>query len=170
MAITSGPSFQLVLEELFLAPVRHTELLPSLLPIILGALVIELYFGKYTNEQLGWNTSVGNAVIWMTTGANLLINSSLEPIEQKAAFFLIGVGGIVGYMDFFHKWSEGVAFIISSSGIVYSLAYVTVVIVQTDIPINSTSLKAAGAFIIGINFLFKIIQSIETSRDDFSIN
>ncbi len=164
--ITGGITTRQVLEELVLAPLKHPELLPSLTPIILGAIIIELYFGRYSQEQLGWNTSVGNSIIWIATGVNLLINSSLEPVERNAAFFLIAVGGLVGYMDFFHKWSSTVAFMVSSAGIVYSLAYITVVLVKTGIPINNTSIKASLIFLVAVNIVFKVMQMFETSADN----
>lgn len=164
--ITGGTTTRHVLEELVFAPVRHPEMLPSLIPIILGAVVIELYFGKYSQEELGWNTSVGNSIIWIATGVNLLINSSLEAVERNAALFLIIVGAGLGYMNFFHKWSSTVAFVVSSAGIVYSLAYIIVVLVKTGIPINSTSMKASLIFLVGVNIAFKIIQSFETPADN----
>lgn len=154
-----------VLEEFVYAPVRYPELLPSLLPLILGAIVIELYFGKYKREALGWNTAVGNAIIWVTTGVTLIITSNLDSMERQAAYALIGVGGLVGYMDFFHKWPDWMAFLVSSSGIVYSLAYIIVVMIKTGIPLNDTSIKAGAMFFIGVNLVFKFIQGFETPRD-----
>ncbi|MFB6192712.1 MAG: hypothetical protein ABEK00_00500 [Candidatus Nanohaloarchaea archaeon] len=172
MPITGGATILYALEKFIYTPVRRPELLPSLLPIILGALVIEMYFGKFTEEELGWNTSVGNAVIWVTTGANLLINSAVGGMERKAAYFLIGVGSLVGYMDFYHKWPDTVAFLISSSGIVYTLAYITVIFVKTDLTINSQTLKAAVLFFVAVQVGFKILQGFEKTedagQDDFS--
>ncbi|MCJ7429449.1 MAG: hypothetical protein MUP66_03600, partial [Candidatus Nanohaloarchaeota archaeon QJJ-5] len=49
-------------------PFEYPDLLPSLTPIIVGMLVLELYFGRYTHEELGWNTAVGNATMLVTTG------------------------------------------------------------------------------------------------------
>jgi len=159
-----------VLYRLVLAPVEHPELLPSLLPLIFGAVIIELYFGKHTTEELGWNSSVGNAAIWATTGINLIITSSLGAKERFASYFLVGVGGLIGYMNFYHKWSDSIAFIISSSGLVYSMAYVTVVVVKTSLPVNDTVLKASVIFIIGTNVVFKLIQGFEKpAQDNFGL-
>lgn len=156
------------LTEFVYAPVNHPDLLPSLIPLILGAVVIELYFGKYEQEELGWNSSVGNSIIWFATGLTLLLTQELNVLERYATYFLLGVGGVVGYMDFFHKWSSTVAFLISSSGIVYSLAYVTVVFVRTDMAINPVTLKGAALFFLGVNILFKVIQGFERpARDNF---
>lgn len=166
MSIVYGTSIEKVLEELVLAPVKHPELLPTVLPLIIGAITLEIYFGKHVEENLGWNTSVGNAVLWIATGINLLITSELTATERKITYFIIGLGGFVGYMDFYHKWSDTVAFIVSSAGIVYSLAYVTVVIVKTSLEINQTVIKAGVIFIVGVNILFKIMQQFEAPTKD----
>lgn len=165
MSIIQGTTIESSLEQLVMAPLNHPELLPNLLPLILGALVIELYFGKYEQEELGWNTSVGNSVIWVTTGISLLMTAEPTGIERQATFFLVGLGAVVGYMNFFHKWSSTVAFVVSSAGLIYSLAYVLVVVVKTGMTVNETVLQAALIFIVGVNIVFKIIQSFETPRD-----
>jgi hypothetical protein len=166
MHSTSSATVENYFREIALTPLNHTELLPTLLPLILGAIVIELYFGKHTQEELGWNTAVGNAIIWITTGITLLMTTPLSPGERTATYALIGAGGFVAYMDFFHEWSSQLAFRISSSAIVYTLAYVLVVMVKTSIPVTETSLKAAGAFVIASNIGFKILQMMETPAND----
>ena len=154
-----------VVKEFALAPVRHPEILPTVLPLIVGAVVIELYFGKHQSEDLGWNTSVGNAIVWVTTGLVMYLNSDLTTNETYATMGLVGLGLGVAYLDFYHKWSSTVAFVASSSGLVYSLAYVFVVAVNTDMTLNSTTLKGAGVFLAGVMIVFKIIQSFETPVD-----
>lgn len=149
-----------------LAPLRFPEIIPSILPLVIGAIVLELYFGKHVEESLGWNTSVGNAVIWVTTGLNLLLTSQLSVMERYVSYFIIGLGSLVAYLDFYHKWSDTVAFIISSSGLVYSIAYVTVVTVKTDVTVTPKVLKAGLLFVIGVNIFFQIMQQFEQPVDD----
>ena len=163
--ITNNLTVEETLETIVFAPIRQPELLPTVLPLVVGALVIEMYFGKYTTEELGWNTSVGNAVIWATTGITLLMTTEMTQQEKFAAYGLIGVGGFIGYLDFYHKWSDTIAFVVSSSGIVYTLAYVAVILIKTSLPVNMTTAKAAGIFIVAVNIGFKIMQGMETPRD-----
>lgn len=166
MSHLTAQSIEDIVKEFALAPVNHPELLPNLLPLIVGAVIIELYFGKHTQEELGWNTSVGNAIIWATTGVTLLLTSDLTGSERLITYFIIGLGAFVGYMNFYHKWDDTVAFIISSAGIVYSLTYVIVIIVKTDLEISEPVIKAALAFIVGVNIIFKAMQSFEKPADD----
>ncbi len=159
------------MEEITLAPVNSPEILPTVLPLVLGWFIIELYFGKHENEKLGWNTSVGNAVLWIATGTNLLITGQIDTVlERNAAYLLIISGVFVGYMDFYHKWSPEVAYRISSVDVIYPLAYVTAVIVKTDMPVNETVLKASGLFVIGSIIAFRAVRMMETpARDSFSL-
>lgn len=151
-------------------PMDNQEMLPTLLPLIAGAVIMELYFGKHKQESLGWNTSVANAAIWMTTGATMLITETgLSQPELYAVYALIGVGGFVTFMDFFHIWPSTVAFIVSSSAMVYTLAYTLVVVIRSGFPIDQTTLKSAAVFFIGVNVTFKVIQAFETD-DDSNIN
>lgn len=154
--------------EIARAPMDSPELLPSVLPLILGAVIIELYFGKHEKEVLGWNTSVGNAVIWVSTGLNLVITGVLDTgVERAVSYLILLSGSFTAYMDFFHKWSAAAAFRASSPDIIYPLAYVTVVVVKTDMPITLATLKAAAGFVIGITAVFAVVKwFIPPARDD----
>ena len=168
--ITGDYTVNNALETFALAPIRQTELLPTVLPLIIGVVVIELYFGKHTNEELGWNTAVGNSISWMSTGLMLLITTETTQQERLATYGIIGAGALLAYLDFYHKLSDTVAFIVSSSGIVYTLAYISVIMIKTSMPVNTTTLKAAGIFVISVNIGFKIIQSLETPQDSYALN
>lgn len=165
MHLTSE-GLQPVVEQLFLAPAQHPEILPTVLPLIIGAVGIELYFGKHPKEKLGWNSSVGNAIIWTATGLSLLVTSQLTGSERQAVYGLMVLGGFVGYMNFYHRWPPSVAYLVSSSGIVYSLAYVLVVIVKTDLTFSRTVLEASIIFVIAVNMIFKLLQGFETPAQD----
>lgn len=161
-----GTTIRSVIEDLALAPVKHPEILPSVLPLILGAVVIELYFGRHSNESLGWNTSVGNAIIWIATGATLFVTHDLTTMEQNVVFGLIGAGVFLALMDFYHLWPSRIAFMVSSAGVIYTLAYITVVWVKTDMVFDETVVKGAAIFFVGINIIFKVVQLFEPSSND----
>jgi len=164
--LTSQSTLQEVVREFVLAPMRYPEILPTVLPIIVGAVVIELYFGKHSNEELGWNTSVGNAIVWVTTGLVMYLTTDLGTQEKYATAGLIALGLGVSYLNFYHKWSSTVAFVASSSGIVYTLTYIFVVVVKTDMQLNSIVFKGAGIFLAGVIVAFKLIKSLETPAND----
>ncbi|MFB6159353.1 MAG: hypothetical protein ABEJ95_06915 [Candidatus Nanohalobium sp.] len=166
--ITNEQTIRSTFETLALTPFERPELLPTVLPLIVGALVIEIYFGKYSKEELGWNTSVGNAIIWTTTGLTMLLTTHMTPQERYAAYFLIGVGAFLGYMNFYHRWPDTVAFIVSSSGVVYTLAYISIILVKTSTPVNTTTVKASLLFFVVTNIGFRVLKGMETPRDRFA--
>ena len=170
MHLTNSETVLSVFEQIVIAPLNHPEIVPQVAPLAIGAVVLELYFGKHTSEELGWNTSVGNAVLWISTGVTLLLSSGMTPRERIATYSLIGVGGLVAYMNFYHRWSENIAFRISSSGIVYTLAYLLVVAVKTDLPLNSTGLKASGLFMAAALTVFAVMRDFEYSKPETSLN
>jgi len=165
---TESQALTEVIEMFVLTPFENPEIVPTILPLVAGAVVIELYFGKHKTEELGWNTSVGNAVIWVSTGATLYMTETLSTPELYATGSLIGLGLLVGYMDFFHKWSETMAFMVSSAGVVYTLAYMLVVLVKTDLSWTQDTLEASAIFFIGTNVVFKIVQMLEVDQRENS--
>lgn len=158
-------------EQIFLAPFNTPEMVPTLLPLILGGVVLELYFGKHKTESLGWNSSVSNSVIWISTGLTLLITTEITTgLERTVTYFLIGIGLLTGYLNFFHKWSSTVAFLASSSGMVYSLAYVAVVMIKSGMPVNSITVQSAIISLTVIAVAFQVIKFLEPpAKDDFAV-
>jgi hypothetical protein len=150
--------------DLVLAPLNYPDIIPFVLPLIVGAVVMELYFGKHENEELGWNTSVGNAVIWFTTGATIYLTTELSQNETIAIGALMSAGVLMGYLNFYHKWRPGAAFRISSSGFIYTGAYIISVLTKTSIPVNTLTAKASGTFVISTIAGFKLLQSFETPQ------
>jgi hypothetical protein len=167
---TEISTIQQGVEHLFLAPLNYPEIVPTVLPLIVGAVIIELYFGKHPEERLGWNTSVGNAVIWSVISLNLLLTAELSVIERQAVYGFMVAGAFVTYMDFYHKWPPIIAYTVSSAGIVYSLAYILVVMVETDLAFTQTGIKSAVVFFIAVNMGFKLVQGFEKpAQNDFGI-
>lgn len=171
--ISADPSIAGYVEQLVKAPLEHPEILPSALPLIFAGVALELYFGKHKDESLGWNSSLANSVIWITTGITLLISGEITDVMHRyVSYFLIGLGTVTGYFDFYHKWPKEVAFVASSAISVYSIAYVTLVMVKTGMPVNATTVKAAGAFVVGITLFFQVVRFFETpaasTRNQFS--
>ena len=164
------PEVQSKVMEFIYAPMNNPDLLTAVTPLILGGFVMDLYFGKHKKESLGWNTSVGNAVLWVATGISMLMSHDLAQPELYAVYGLIGIGSVITFMDFFHIWPSTVAFLISSSAVVYTLAYTLVVIIKAGMGTGRNTLIAAGIFLVGINIVLKLIKGLETNQDDFKTN
>lgn len=163
-AFQTGSLQERILDIIY-APLNNPEIVPTILPLVLGAIVLELYFGKHKGEQLGWNSSVANSVIWISTGLSLHITEVIETTQELyATYFIIVLGIFTSYMNFFHKWRPNVAFFASSVTIVYAIAYLTTVVVKTEIPADDLTLQAGVIIIIGSEIIFKMIKSLETPK------
>jgi len=153
------------LTEIAFAPANYPDLVPVILPLVVGALVIELYFGKHEDEELGWNTSVGNSVLWFSTGLTILLTTELRTNELYAVLGLMGFGALIGYMNFYHKWSPMIAFRASSAGVIYTVAYLITVLTKTPIPVDAVTAQAAAIFMLVSIVLFKLLQRLETPQN-----
>lgn len=152
----------------FREPINNPEILPNVLPLILGLVIMELYFGKHKDESLGWNTAVANSILWISTGFSLYMTSTLGPLQLYLVYGLLGLGVFVAYMDFFHKWPSTVAFVVSSSAMIYTVAYMLVIVVKTGMPMEMLTYQASAIFFIGVNLVFNFIKGFETNADDFT--
>jgi hypothetical protein len=155
--------------EIVTFPLNNPSLIPSLIPVLVGLLVLELYFGRYTKEELGWNTAVGNATMLVTTSLTLIYEEGLLYDIQSSggvvAFTILGVGLLILTLNFYHIWPKMLAFNVSSAFIVYVLVYLTMALTYGDILIDANTIFAGALVFIALFWMFTIIQSIETSAD-----
>lgn len=148
-------------------PFNNPELIPSLIPVFVGFIVLELYFGRYEYEELGWNTAVGNATMLVTTGLTLIYDLQLylDFSSQKSivAYSILTIGLLMLILNFYHLWPKKIAFNISSATVIYLLGYLGISLTYGQIPLDQNTLISAGAFSLSIIILFTIIQKLETT-------
>src|SRR3989344_6799585 len=55
--------------EIIEKPVLQKDILWIIAPLLITLLLIQVYFGRYKNEEIGWNTAFSNSVslVWVTT-------------------------------------------------------------------------------------------------------
>lgn len=151
--------------DVLLFPHLHRDLIPSLIPVIVGLFVLEFYFGRYKQEELGWNTAVGNATMLVTTALTLIYQLELYLVpfsgDALVAFSILGFGGLMLLLNFYHIWPKMIAFNISSAFTVYALVYMTMALTYSDIPIDSNTVAAAGLFFFALAMFFRTVQSMQ---------
>lgn len=145
-------------KEILLAPFAGGEILWIVVPLIFTLLVMETYFGRYARDELGWNTAVGNALVLLFVAMDLfrtLVRQLPEPHTFRAVllhlpegrFILaacVGIGGC--YLiatNFFRILPKEIAFEISSAYPINFIAYATIVLVYTEIPLDWYTLFGA---------------------------
>ena len=174
--------------QLVEAPRENPEMMWILTPLIIMILLMEFYFGRYTGEELGWNTAVGNSMVLIFVAIDLLryvygdqgivrfyeggleglsvINPYLLPLKTLIAVFIGMWGLMLLLMNFFHALPKKVAFFLSSTLPINITAYLGIIIVYSgdkinDIPINLTTIAAAVLLFIVVSLFFKIVHFLE---------
>lgn len=160
--------------ELITAPYHYKEMLWITLPLVIALLLMELYFGRYAKEELGWNTAVGNSLVLIFVTIDLIRH--LTSITTDPSFMNVVFGNfdkiiliaIVAFSslwlltaEFFHFIPKKLAFLISSSLPVNITAYIIIIAVYTAIPLDLTTLIAAIMLFIALMLVFKIIHFFE---------
>ncbi len=180
-----GAAINLVLEksvELLKQLILNTDMLWILLPLLIALFLMELYFGRYKEEELGWNSAVSNSIVLFFVGMNLcsylfsknmlvgLTTVSPELIQVASektfiAFIVILESIFLLVLNFFHLVSKRFAFGISSSLIMNYIGVIGIILVYSNIPIDATIIPAIlFLFIVAVLF-FWIIQSLESKAE-----
>jgi len=129
------------------------DVLWILAPLVLTLVLMEAYFGRYRKEELGWNTAFGNSLILIFISANLvkhIVVNDLwtDPIRAGTVITLLLVGLILTLLDYFHALPESWAFAVSSKFPISFVAFLAILFVYGDIPLDYVTLAAfVGIFI-----------------------
>lgn len=155
------------LQHFVTAPFTTVDMVPALIPIVVGLTVIELYFGRYTAEELGWNSAVANSVLWITTAATLFFKLWRSGGLQRHVLYPVAglavLGVIVVIFNFYHVWPKTVAYTVSSGLVIYTFAYLLIVQVHAPLPLDAATGVATAVFFLAVTLFFTIIHWLEPS-------
>ena len=113
--------------EIFSSPFKDLTILWILIPIILFWFIIEIYFGRYKTEKLGWSTALGNGltIFWVVTiSIRTLFANNFELFSINKLLFIISIAAysaFIIYISFTHRIKGKIFFIFASPTIVYYL-------------------------------------------------
>ena len=161
-----------ILEQPFLG----TDMLWILLPLLATLFLIELYFGRYRKETLGWTSAVGNSLVLFFVAvnlfsylyrSNLLISVSLiDPnmisiavIKSIITFFILLESILLIVLNFFHLMPKNLAFGISSALMINFIGVIAIIHVYSEtLPFDIIALLASLVIFIGLAVVFKGLQ------------
>ena len=159
--------------ELVTAPKQHPEMMWVVTPLVITLFLIQFYFVKYSKEELGWNTAVGNTLvlvfvsldlfrfIYNSTVPSSFLNLLLFPTKTLVAFVVI-MGGLFLFMaDFLHFLPKKVAFFFSSNLPINLVSYLAIVLIYTDMEISKFTLLAALMLFVILYLFFTILRSLQ---------
>ena len=119
-------------KEILSAPFKDLSIWWLLAPIILFWLILEVYFGMYKREKLGWNTALGNGLnlFWIVViSLKALFTQGLKlfSIDKLIVVIIIAVySAFIISVSFTHKLKENIFFLFASPTIVYYLSAIAV--------------------------------------------
>ena len=144
--------------ELLQAPFSHPDMIWMTLPLFVSTLLLQIYFGRYKKENIGWNTALSNSLILFFVGVDsirfLITNFGVSSLfssvllKTMVVVFIVLYGLLLAVFDFFHKLPDKLAFIISSPATVNILAYLNLAIIYSDIPLDFVTILASSLIFI----------------------
>jgi len=130
--------------EILLAPYYFRETLWMVIPILVTMLLMETYFGRYEFEDLGWNSAFGNSLVLIFVSIDLMRHIyNLEgwqglTIITPYTLLVVAVifeGILLTLTSFYHLLPRDFAFNLTSTLPINFIAYLSVILVYTRIPV-----------------------------------
>ncbi len=157
--------------ELVTAPYHHAELLWITIPLFVALVFMDIYFGRYKKEELGWNTAVGNTLalvfvamdlfrqVWERLAEPSFWSLFIGHFRDTLVILVLALGSLWLFIaNFFHVLPKKLAFLISSSLPTTVFAYLGIVIIYTDIPLDKVSFLAALVLFLVLTVTLKLVQ------------
>jgi len=175
------PEFSDRFMQLVTAPWVYKEMLWIILPMVITILVMELYFGVYVSEELGWNSAVANSIFLLFVGIDLFRQILFtSPVFGSIKQTLIIISGIVLFLgvvmlllNFAHALPRNLAFKVSSTLPINLYAYISIILIYTNlphvgqsIPIDALTYQAAFILYCAAMIIFGFIHLLEPHSYD----
>lgn len=117
--------------EIVKSPFKEWSAWWFLAPILILWVILELYFGRYKSETLGWNTALANGItlIWVNIESmRYLFSTHPEPFLLRFVpiILILAYGSFIMYISFTHKFSGRVTYTLAAPTPIYFLSAISV--------------------------------------------
>jgi len=168
--------FDVVFERLGVlvsAPLNDPHLLWAAAPLLIATLFMTLYFGKYSKEELGWNTAFGNTMVFLFVSLDLLQkmyfskgDGSWQAIFSDPFYYPIAAGltlaaSALMLITYYHLLPKKVAFFLFSAPPVNVSVYVLMTVVYSKVAADLVTLGAGFLLFVIIFLILRGIQLLE---------
>ena len=156
--------------EIVLALLNYS-VLGAVAPLLITLLFLDVYFGRWKNEKLGWNTAFGNSIVLLFVSVNLF--SSLwgrysENIFLRATvlpkFILVMLimtqAVLLMTVVYLHAIPKNFSFFLASPLTINLLAFITIILVYAEIPLDIHTFTAALILYILMYLIFLYIKHL----------
>jgi hypothetical protein len=162
--------------ELIAAPFRHAEMLWIIFPLFFTLIVMEFYYDRHDDEEMGWGAALANSLVLIFVAIDLIKTSfgnetpwvvlkqvmlavfvhEAMPVTPQVLMLIIFVGSLglgVTLINYFHLLPRKVAYVVSGHPPINYLAYFAIAIVYSTgtehpIPFDMATLVAGGLLFI----------------------
>ncbi len=148
------------LTALLTTPIVHGEIFGLVLPLIIATISLTLYFGRYRNEEIGWNTAFSNNVFMLFIVGNLIVRIwNTDPISNKAIFVYLLAAYTTSQLvlNYLHKIPKEISFKLNSTINTNLICYLAIVIVYSDMEFNSATILASTSIFVAFYLVKKFI-------------
>ena len=156
-------------QELISAPYYYPDMIWMIVPLVVTLFVMQFYFGKYSKEEMGWNTAVGNTLVLFFISLDLLrhiynlppadlINFFYYPIKTMVALLVSMQAITLFFADFFRFLPKRLAFFISSPLPVNLTAYVAIALVYSHLALDKYTILAGLLLFLILFIIIHILQ------------
>lgn len=150
--------------DILYAPLLFPNMFWIIIPLGASVLFMELYFGRYPREELGYHAALENTVFLLFVTVDLVRflvveHGGLTVVKILVVITLCVYASLVSVLDFFHRLPRDIAFKISSKSIIGFTAYIGIVIVYSDFlkDLSMLSIIVTILAVIMLFFLFNFI-------------
>ncbi len=167
-----GDIFPRFLEMIFIT-IQKKETLVILIPLIITLFLVQLYFGRNKDEQIGWNTAYANCIVLLFVTAHLgtyvyeqygldaFYNSGGTAYYKTLFVLILGLVALsLMFIDFFHSIDERFSFLMSSSIFINVISFIGVVLVYSSIEFDLVTLYASIFIFLLVIVFFRIVRAL----------
>jgi len=145
--------------EIIYAPFHYPAMFWIIFPLASTVILMEMYFGRYPREEMGYHAALENAVFLLFVAVDLVRHLLLHhdgSTSTKVGFiaFIIIYALVMIILDFYHKLPRNIAFRTSSKTLIGFTAYICIVLVYSNILMSITPQEVfATAIAVLVTFI-----------------
>ena len=157
--------------EMVVATIQKKETLEILIPLTVTLFLVQVYFGRNKDEQIGWNTAYANCIVLLFVTANLgayvyenygltaFYENGTQAYYKTLFVIILGLTAVcLMFIDFFHSIDERMSFLLSSSIFISLIAFVATVLVYSEIPFDKVTLITSLFILLALIIFFGIVK------------
>ena len=161
---TLAANMFLGLKEIWAAFIFDLSILWILSPIFIIWIFLEVYFGMFKSEKLGWNNVLGNGIslMWIGVDAMRYIFSAARIGDFWLRFVIFGImilyAFFIIYISFTRRLGEFLTYALGSTTPIYFLSFVAVLWSYGQLQIDKwvfLDLSAIFIFLLLVFFIFR---------------